>query len=245
MINLMLGDCLDRMSEIPDGSVDLVLTDPPYGTTACKWDAVIPFAPMWAHVWRVLKADGAAVFMASQPFSSALVMSAAKQFRHEWVWHKNKATGHLNAKIMPMKAHESVLVFSRSKPFYSPQMTDGHKPMNGYTQTSNGDCYGSTKRPSGGGSTRRYPRSVQEFPVVNNDDPGKTHATQKPVPLMEYLVRTYSRDTGVVLDFAMGSGTTGEACINSGRSFIGIERNEEFFRFAQHRLAGCAEQVPA
>ena len=237
-MRLMLGDCLERMTEIPDGSVDLVLTDPPYGTTACKWDAVIPFEPMWAQVMRVLKPNGAAVFMASQPFSSALVMSNPKWFKHDWVWHKNKATGHLNAKRRPMRAHEDVLVFSGGQLAYRPQMTDGHRPMNAYTQTSNGDCYGSTRRPSGGGATVRYPRSVQDFAVVNNDDPDKVHATQKPVSLMEYLICTYSDAGETVLDFAMGSGTTGVACRKSGRRFIGIEKDAEIFSSAQSRVLG-------
>ena len=234
---LMLGDCIERMAEIEPGSVDLVLTDPPYGTTACKWDAVIPFQPMWTAVRRVLKPNGAAVFTASQPFTSALVMSNPGEFKHEWVWEKNKATGHLNANRRPMRAHEDVLVFSSAQPLYRPQITDGHRPMNCYTQSGNGDCYGATNRPSGGGSTKRYPRSVQSFAVVNNDSPEKHHPTQKPVALMEYLIRTYTNEGETVLDFTMGSGTTGVACANTGRKFIGIERDPDYFKIAEQRIS--------
>lgn len=236
-MRLMLGDCIERMKEITDGSVDLVLTDPPYGTTACKWDSIIPFEPMWKELWRVLKPGRAVVLMSAQPFTSALVMSQPEAFRHEWVWHKNKSTGHLNAKKRPMRAHEDILVFCKGVPLYNPQMTFGHKPVNAYTRLSNGDCYGSTRTQSGGGATSRYPRSVQDFAVVNNDDPLKKHATQKPVALMEYLIRTYSDEGDTILDFTMGSGTTGVACLQTSRNFIGIENNEDYFRIAAARLS--------
>lgn len=239
MINLMLGDCLERMKEIPDGSVDMVLTDPPYGTTACKWDAVIPFEPMWAAVKRVMKKNGAAVFTASQPFTSALVMSNAREFRYQWVWEKNKATGHLNAKKRPLVAHEDVLVFSSDSPRYNPQdliekenptVSKGNRGRKGVG--SSGDCYGLAVRDALQTHTG-YPRSVVRFGV---DMKAEFHPTQKPVALMEYLIRTYTNEGETVLDFTMGSGTTGVACVNTGRSFIGIERDPGYFEIARKRI---------
>lgn len=223
------------LATLPDGSVDAVVCDPPYEVTRNTWDAKIPFEPMWAQLWRVCK--GPVILTAKQPFSSALVMSQLQHFRHEWVWEKNKATGHLNAKKAPMQAHEVALVFSRAAaPFY-PQMTEGHEPMHAYVQTSNGANYGATTRPAGGGSTKRYPRTVQRFPVVNNDSSEKVHPTQKPVDWMVYLIRTYTLPGEVVLDFACGSGTTGVACRQTGREFIGIEKDPAFAAYAAERLA--------
>jgi site-specific DNA-methyltransferase (adenine-specific) len=231
---LFHGDCLAVMATLPAGSVDLVLVDVPYGQTQNKWDRVVPFDPMWREIWRVC--TGAAVFTAKQPFSSELVLSQRQHFKHEWVWEKNKATGHLNAKKAPMQAHEVALVFSRGACPYWPQMTDGHKPMHAYVQTSNGENYGNTKRPSGGGSTRRYPRSVQRFDVVNNDSPEKVHPTQKPVDMLAYYIETYSQRGATVLDFCMGSGSTGVACRQTGRNFIGIEADPEYFEVARARI---------
>ena len=237
-IEIIEGDCLTVLPTLESQSVDLVLVDVPYGSTQNKWDQPIPFEPMWAEIWRICK--GAAVFTAKQPFSSALVMSQVRYFKHEWVWEKNKATGHLNAKKAPMQAHETVQVFAARGMSYNPQMTDGHKPMNAYTQTSNGENYGTTNRPSGGGSTKRYPRSVQRFDVVNNDSPEKEHSTQKPVDLMAYLIETYCLPGAIVLDFCMGSGTTGVACQATGRSFIGIESDPTIFTIAERRLGFTA-----
>lgn len=233
-IEIIHGDCLDVMDYIPSGSIDLVLCDLPYEVTQNAWDTIIPFVPMWKQVWRVCK--GPAVFTAIQPFSSALVMSQVEFFRHEWVWEKNKATGHLNAKKSPMRAHELALVFSRKPPFYAPQMTDGHRPGNYAVRRTCTPNYGAQRPTEYGGSTMRYPRSVQQFPVVNNDDPERFHPTQKPVPLFEYLLATYSEPGAMVLDFTMGSGTTGVACLNTGRNFIGIELNDKYFAAAQQRL---------
>jgi len=241
-VEIIEGNCLTVMPTLETQSVDLVLVDVPYGSTQNEWDQVIEFKPMWAEIWRVCR--GAAVFTAMQPFSSALVMSQPKCFKHEWIWEKNKATGHLNAKKAPMRAHESVLVFATRGYIYNPQMTDGHAPMNAYTQTSNGENYGSTNRPSGGGSTQRYPRSVQQFPIINNDSPDKEHPTQKPVPLMSYLIETYSNLGDTVLDFCMGSGTTGVACQQTGRNFIGIEQDPKYYEIAARRL-GFKEQAAA
>lgn len=233
-ITFIHGDCLEALRSMGDNSIQLVAADPPYGTTQNAWDVPICSDVLFDELWRVC--SGAVVLNASQPFSSDLVVRQKSKFKHEWVWEKNKATGHLNAKRMPMKAHEQVLVFAQGKYVYNPQMTDGHKPMNTYTQTSNGDCYGSTKRPSGGGATKRYPRSIQYFPVINNDDPNKTHSTQKPVDLMRYIIRTYSNPGDVVLDFCCGSGTTGVAAAIEGRSAVLIEKDEAFSIAARDRV---------
>jgi DNA modification methylase len=233
-VELIEGGCLEVMPALEAGSIDMILTDLPYGTTQNAWDQMIQFAPMWAEFWRLF---------ASQPFSSALTMSQVERFRYEWVWEKNKATGHLNAKKMPMKAHEQVLVFSLGKHPYYPQMTDGHEPMHAYVQTSNGSNYGSTKRPAGGGSTQRYPRSVQRFPVVNNDNPEKVHPTQKPVEWCEYLIRTYTQPGDTVLSACFGSGTVGVAARNLGRNCIGIESDPAYYAAAEKRL--WPEGVPA
>lgn len=247
-IDLMMGDCLECMAEIEPGSVDLVLTDPPYGTTACKWDAVIPFEPMWAAVKRVLKPNGAAVFTASQPFTSALVMSNVSWFKYCWVWEKNKATGHLNAKKRPLVAHEDVLVFAACAPPYFPQgliekgvptVSRGDRGRKGVG--SSGDCYRLARRDALQTHTG-YPRSVQPFGV---DMKAEFHPTQKPVALMEYLIRTYTNEGEVVLDFTMGSGTTGVAAMNTGRRFIGIERDEAYFEIACKRIEAALEAADA
>lgn len=234
MFNLMMGDCLERMAEIPNSSVDLVLTDPPYGTTACKWDAVIPFEPMWAQVRRVLKPKGAAVFTASQPFTSALVMSNTGGFKYQWVWEKNKATGHLNAKKRPLVAHEDVLVFSAYTPPYYPQGTkigkfNSSRPAKGKAR---GEVYGNQVADYEESRVGNYPRSVLK--IAGEHKP--SHPTQKPVALMEYLIRTYTNPEETVLDFTMGSGTTGVACVNTNRNFLGIERDETYFQIAQDRI---------
>jgi site-specific DNA-methyltransferase (adenine-specific) len=236
---LLQGDCLELLPCITDASVALVLTDPPYGTTACKWDSVIPFEPMWKQVWRVLKPNGAAVFTASQPFTSALVMSQVGKFAYQWVWEKNKATGHLNAKKRPLVAHEDVVVFYANPPLYNPQglieketptISKGNRGKKG--RGSSGDCYGLAKKDAIQTHTN-FPRSVIRFGV---DMKAEFHPTQKPVALMEYLIRTYTNDGETVLDFTMGSGTTGVACMNTGRNFIGIERDEKYFQIAKERI---------
>ena len=237
------GDAIEMMRELPSASIDLVLTDVPYGSTQNPWDTVIPFEPMWEQIWRVCK--GPAVFTAMQPFSSALVMSQPKQFKHEWVWEKNKATGHLNAKKAPMRAHELVLVFAQGAVPYHPQMTDGHEPGHAATRRTYTPNYGAQRPTDYGGSTKRYPRSVQRFDIINNDDPEKEHPTQKPVLLFEYLIQTYSSYGAAVLDFCMGSGTTGIACQNTGRDFYGIELNAEYFDLAVRRLCASSPDRPS
>lgn len=228
MFTLKRGDCLELMRGIPDNSVDLILCDLPYGTTKNKWDSVIPFDELWREYSRVCR--GPIVLTASQPFTSALVMSNAKQFRHNWVWKKTAATGHLNAKRMPMKQHEDVLVFCCDAPTYNPQ---GLVPYNKVTRRgNNGTNFGESGTENFQEWTN-YPRSVLEF--ANDAKP--VHPTQKPVALMEYLIKTYTNEGDTVLDNCMGSGTTGVACANTNRKFIGMELDREYFRIARRRIS--------
>lgn len=233
-INLMLGDCLDRMKEIQSGSVDMVLADPPYGTTQCKWDSVIDMQAMWRELERVCKPNAAIVMTAAQPFTAQLVCSNMGMFRYEIIWEKGNATGFLNAKKQPLRAHESVLVFYRQQPTYNPQMTSGHARKTSKRKTVSSECYGKALSLTEYDSTERYPRSVQFF--SSDKQRGSYHATQKPVALMEWLIRTYSNIGDVVLDFCMGSGTTGVACINTDREFIGMEADADIFQVATDRI---------
>lgn len=236
-MELYNADCIKAMSVLDDNSIDMVFCDLPYGTTQNPWDSIIPFEDLWAAYDRIVKQDGAILLMAQPPFDKLLGASNLKDFRYEWIWEKNKATGHLNAKKMPMKAHEMILVFYKKLPTYNPQMTEGHKPMNAVLPRDNMPepevkrNYNHVEKRTGnpGGSTTRYPRDVVRFPVINNDSPLKFHPTQKPVELIEYFIKTYSNEGDVVLDNAMGSGSTGVAAQNLNREFIGIENNKEYF----------------
>ena len=233
MINLMKGDCLERMKEIESGSIDMVLTDPPYGTTACKWDSIIPLEPMWEQLKRIIKPNGAIVMTASQPFTSVLVMSNPKMFKYEWIWEKPKATGHLNSKKRPMVAHESVLVFYSKQSEYNPQKVKGEPYGTANRKEYSGGIYAKAGgHREGNLSGMRHPRSVQEFSAPHHP----LHPTQKPVALMEYLIKTYTNEGETVLDFTMGSGTTGVACKNLNRSFIGIEMDDKYFEIAKERI---------
>lgn len=231
------GDCLEVMQDMDDGSVDLILADLPYGTTRNKWDSIIPLDKLWESYWRILKKDGAVVLTAAEPFTSFLITSQLKHFRYDLIWRKNKASGFLNAKRQPLRAHEQILIFSRKAPRYNPQKTIGHKPGNAATRTKQSDNYGTANASSYGGSTERYPLSVLDFAVLNNDSPERVHSTQKPVDLMAYLIRTYSNLGDLVLDNTMGSGTTGVACVREGRRFRGIEKERKYFDFAHERIA--------
>lgn len=226
-VRLIRAECLAAMAALPDGSIDLVLCDLPYGTTQNKWDTVIPFDLLWAQYRRICK--GPIVLTASQPFTSALVMSNPDWFRYAWVWEKSSATGHLNAKRMPMKLHEDILVFSREAAPYFPQ---GLQPFNKVTRRgNNGTNFGASGTENFQEFTN-YPRSIIRF--ANDTKP--VHPTQKPVALMEYLVLTYTEAGGLVLDNCMGSGSTGVACLRAGRKFIGIEQDASYFDFALRRL---------
>ena len=226
---LMKGDCLERMEEIESGSVDMVLADPPYGTTQNKWDSVIPLEPMWEQLKRVIKPNGAIVMTCAQPFTSVLGASNIKDLKYSWVWEKTAATGHLNAKRMPMKNHEDALVFYRKPPTYNPQ---GVVACNRVVRRGgNGGCYGNSGKENVQTLTN-YPRTIQRFKSANST----VHPTQKPVALMEYLIKTYTNEGETVLDFTMGSGTTGVACKNLNRDFIGIEMDEGYFKIAEDRI---------
>ena len=230
MSNLIQGDCLEVMKDIPDGSVDMVMADPPYGTTACKWDSIIPLEPMWEQLKRLIKPNGAIVMTASQPFTSVLGASNIEWLRYSWVWQKCHVTGHLNAKKMPMKNHEDILVFCRKQPTYNPQGLIPYNKMVKSSKTAN--CYGKSGTLTFQENTN-YPRSIQQF----KRDGKIIHPTQKPVALMEYLIKTYTNEGETVLDFAMGSGTTGVACKNLNRDFIGIEKDEKYFEIAEKRIS--------
>lgn len=244
-MKLLHGDCLELLPTLAAGSVDLVLTDPPYGTTACQWDAVVPFAPMWGEVRRVAKAKAAVLFFAAQPFSAALVMSNVAEFKYEWVWRKSRATGHLNAKKMPMRQHESLLVFGRAALTYAPQMRVKAKPRAAQKSVRAKGAYGELRE----GIFREvsdalgYPTTVLDFNDAYHDREAGMHPTQKPVALMEYLIRTYTNEGETVLDFTMGSGTTGVACANTGRRFIGIERDPAYFAIAEKRIAEASRMA--
>lgn len=228
---LYKGDCLEEMKKIPDGSVDLVLTDPPYGTTACKWDSVIPFEPMWAQLHRVIKGNGAIVLFGSEPFSSALRMSNIKQYKYDWVWDKITGRGHLVAKIRPMAQHENIIVFGQGKINYYPIMEERDKPVTG-TEGKRTDIMGGVSTGYTKVYTHKYPKTLLTFKPVY----GGLHPTQKPVPLLEYLIRTYTNEGETVLDFTMGSGSTGVACVNTSRNFIGIELDEGYYNIAEKRI---------
>jgi DNA modification methylase len=235
---LIYGDCLEAMTSIPDRSVDMILVDPPYGTTACKWDSVIPLDLMWAQLKRVIKPNGAIVITAAQPFTSVLVSSNLKMFKYDWVWQKPKGTGHLNAKKQPMRDKEDVLVFYSEQCTYNPQKTKGspytNKAGKDHTsKTSMTDSYGTYTNKREDNSGFRYPKQIQQFAVVERNT---VHPTQKPVALMEYLIKTYTNEGEVVLDFTMGSGTTGVACVNTERCFIGIEKDQGYFAIAKERI---------
>jgi len=246
-IDLWQGDCLELMKNIPDGSVDFILTDPPYGTTACKWDTVIPFEPMWTELKRIIKPNGAIALFGSEPFSSALRMSNIKQFKYDWVWRKNYASGAMGAKYMPMKNHELISDFCKTKSKYYPQKTKRtEKELSKLSKKSfsknNPDS--AHHRNEGNFQERdkmlyKNPFSVLDFKAVFSRSKEKVkHPTQKPVALLEYLIKTYTLENETVLDFTMGSGSTGVAAKNLNRNFIGIELDENYFKIASERIEG-------
>lgn len=236
---LYLGDCLELLPALADGSADMVLCDLPYGTTQNNWDSVIPFAPLWAEYWRILKPTGVVALTAQSPFDKALGASQMQHLKYEWIWEKFQGTGHLNAKKQPMKCHENVLIFYRKQCSYNPQMTEG-KP---YTQASGRASanYGLQTSVITENKGERYPRSVLK---IAHDKDGKVHPTQKPVALMEYLIRTYTNPGDLVLDNTMGSGTTGVACANTGRRFVGMEMDPAYFDIAAARIAEAHGNPP-
>lgn len=225
------GDCLELMRDIPDGSIDMILCDLPYGTTKNKWDSVIPFEPLWEQYNRVIKDNGAIVLFSQMPFTVDLVASNYKDFRYEWIWEKLSASGHLNANRMPMKKHENILVFYKKLPTYNPQFTEGKPYVATYsTHSSN---YGKQKdNITTINDGKRYPVDIIKF---NNDR--CLHPTQKPVALLEYLIKTYTNEGEIVLDNCMGSGSTCVACVNTNRHYIGFELDPHYYDIACKRLA--------
>ena len=236
--DLIKGDCLDVMESIPDGSIDMVMCDPPYGTTQNRWDSVIPLNPMWQHLKRIVKRNGAILICSQDPFTSFLITSNPKLFRYKWVWEKTHPTGHLNANRMPMKWFEEVCCFYQKLPTYNPQPRTG-KGYCSRIHTGESSNFGSQREhltPENDGTQYRPKDLIGPFNNNNNNGVGKLHPTQKPVALMEYMIKTYSHPGETVLDFAMGSGTTGVACANLGRSFIGIELDDTYFEIAKSRV---------
>ena len=234
-------DCLEIMKSIKDKSIDAIITDPPYGTTACKWDSVIPFDPMWKQLNRIIKDNGAIVLFGSEPFSSALRMSNIKNYKYDCVWIKEHKTGHFNAKNRPMKTIENVIVFSKNKHTYNPQ---GLIEVNKHIKNSNSDMGRNGKNSTSvvGNSPPKknyfqkftnYPSEILKFKSMNANG---VHPTQKPVALMEYLIKTYTNELETILDFTMGSGSTGVACCNLNRDFIGIELDKDYFKIAEQRI---------
>ena len=235
---LMMGDCLERMKEIPDGSVDLILTDPPYGTTACNWDSIIPLEQMWSNLKRVAKKNAAIVMTSSQPFTSKLICSNIEMFKYDWVWHKSRPTGVLNAKRQPLRDKEDIVVFYSKQPTYNPQgISVVNKMVSTGATTANvlGNATGKISQTESGKYLQEngnYPRQVQYF-----KSEGKTiHPTQKPVALMEYLIKTYTNEYETVLDFTAGSFTTGVACVNLSRKGIMIEKDPHYFEVGSERV---------
>ena len=230
-VTLWHGDCLELMKNISDGSVDLVLTDPPYGTTACKWDSVIPFEPMWEQLNRIIKPNGAICLFGSEPFSSALRMSNIKHFKYDWVWEKEQGANFMLCKYQPYKVHEIVSVFSKATHKYFPQMTDGKPYISG--KGTSGDITGNVKKIQTKNDGKRYPRSIQKFCT---DKSKSKHPTQKPIALLEYLIRTYTNEGETVLDFTAGSMSTVIACINTNRNCIAIEKDDHYFSVGCERV---------
>lgn len=233
--SLLKGDCLTLMNGIPDNSVDMILCDLPYGTTQNKWDSVIPLDKLWKHYERIIKDDGAIVLTAQTPFDKVLGTSNLKMLRYEWIWDKKLATGHLNAKRMPMKLHENILVFYKKLPVYNPQMREGVPYDKGFTPEVTSTNYGKQVPVRSVNTTgERYPVTIVEY--SNADRRSKSHPTQKPVALMEYLIKTYTNEGDLVLDNTMGSGTTCVACVNTNRQYIGMELDDEYYAIAQSRV---------
>lgn len=247
-INLLKGDCLKKMKIIPDKSIDMILVDPPYGTTACSWDYVIPFKAMWENINRVIKDNGAICIFGAEPFSSHLRLSNIKNFKYDWVWHKNSAANAVNGRNRPLKFYEFIHVFNCNGSFYRP-IKEKRLDVTGRS-TNYKVNYRNSKKENGKEkilglnqtdpkilSKLRFPSAIQFFPSLhNNSKKGKVHPTQKPVELLKYLIKTYTLENETVLDFTMGSGSTGVACKELNRNFIGIEKDEKYFEIAKKRI---------
>ena len=248
---LIQGDCLDVFARLihREIKVDAVIADPPYAVLnkKCSWDSIIDIGGMWDGLDQLKKTASTPIILFSQePYTSQLIMSNRSEYKYKWYWQKTSATGHLNAKKQPMRCIEEICVFYAKQPIYNPQKTQGHKPVNSYTKTvktaNNTVCYGeTTKEVKGGGNTDRYPRQLLTFP--SDKQTCKLHPTQKPLALMEYLVKTYTNENDVVLDFTAGSFTTGVACQNTNRKFIGIELDEQYYEIGVERMKENQERL--
>ena len=244
MIQLLKGDCLEVMRDIPDGSVDSIITDPPYGTTACKWDSVIDFDLMWEQLNRIIKPNGAILLFGSEPFSSALRMSNIKNYKYDWKWVKQIPSNHLNSKKQPLRSYEDIMVFYKKQCTYNPVLTD--KPKSHIRENAidikvkNNGAIGKVKENVKRNEFREipldknYPLNVLNINTLSKNK--RIHPTQKPIELMEYLIKTYTNENETVLDFTMGSGSTGVACKNTNRNFIGIEQDDKYFEIAKQRI---------
>ena len=240
MIKLLQGDCLKLMQDIPDKSIDMILCDLPYGTTACKWDSMIPFDPLWEQYKRIIKDNGAIVLFFSEPFSTELRHSNLKMFKYDWIWDKKIPSGMSYARFQPMRQTENISVFCKSKTVYNPQMIKRDKPIKGGGM-SKGETTNNQKLVALH-KTYDYknPTNILVFDKIRK---GSLHPTQKPVPLLEYLIKTYTNENELVLDNCMGSGSTGVACINTNRNFIGMELDEKYFDIAKNRIEEIEEQL--
>jgi len=239
---IICGDCLEVMPLLPDKSIDMILCDLPYGTTACKWDTIIPFEPLWAQYERIIKDNGAIVLFGSEPFSSALRMSNIKHYRYDWKWDKVKPSTGLHAKIMPLKDYEDIMVFYKKKAIYNPQMKEANIRIDKPRIANNGEAFGGKeilRQHKNNGLS--YPRAILRFSNANQNN--RLHPTQKPVDLCEYLIKTYTNEGEIVLDNCIGSGTTAIAALNTGRFFIGIEKEEKYVEIARKRIAEHTQQL--
>ena len=235
-VKLYNGDCIEVMKSIPNKSIDAIITDPPYGTTKCKWDSVIPFEPMWKQLHRIIKDNGAIVLFGSEPFSSALRMSNIKNYKYDWIWEKTRHSAFALAKKQPLRYKENIIIFYKKQPVYNPIMWKGNKNHRSKKTRGKNNIIGD----DGSGkqwintNNLKYPKDV--IKIKSTDSTKNLHPTQKPIALMEYLIKTYTNELETVLDFTMGSGTTGVACCNTNRDFIGIELDKEYFKIAKQRI---------
>ena len=233
MIDLRKGDCLELMKDIPDKSIDAIIADLPYGVTRAKWDSILDLDLLWKQYERIIKPNGAVILFGSQPFTTTLINSNIKDFKYTLVWDKKMKVGMMNCKRMPLRQHEDIMVFYKKQPTYNPQMTKGKMRNKKIAPTKDFEVYGQIT-PIDNFNDDYYPSSILEFSNANQK--AKSHPTQKPVALMEYLIKTYTNEGEVVLDNTMGSGTTGVACVNTNRGFIGMELDDKYFEIAKERI---------
>ena len=233
MIDLRKGDCLELMKDLPDKSIDAIIADLPYGVTRAKWDNILDLDLLWKQYERIIKPNGAVILFGSQPFTTTLINSNIKDFKYTLVWDKKMKVGMMNCKRMPLRQHEDIMVFYKKQPTYNPQMTKGKMRNKKIAPTKDFEVYGQIT-PIDNFNDDYYPSSILEFSNANQK--AKSHPTQKPVALMEYLIKTYTNEGEVVLDNTMGSGTTGVACVNTNRRFIGMELDDKYFEIAEKRI---------